>query len=155
METPDPERISYHGRNDPLGGGMNLKRLPLEGGLLEELRIFGNGKRCSVRMETTEPEGKVRFRMMDPVIEIDLRGRARAIVFNDRSDVELGFRILPVEPLRVENFVVDYADTDSEWRKVLRNIREGQPGPLEFDAESVRRTLVPERTPGSPAVPEP
>jgi hypothetical protein len=134
---------------------MSDKRVPLEGGLLKELTVFGNGKRCSVRMETTEPAGKVRFSMRDPVIEMDLRGRTRAIVFNDGSDVHLGFRILPVEPLRVENFVVDYADTDSEWRKVLGHIREGQPEPFDFGAESVRMTLVPERTPGSPAAPEP
>jgi hypothetical protein len=57
-------------------------------------------------METTEPEDKVRFSMMDPAIEIDLQGRARAVVFNDGSDVELGVRILPVEPLRVEQCVV-------------------------------------------------
>jgi hypothetical protein len=121
---------------------MNLKTLPLEGGLLKELRVFGNGKRCYVRMETTEPEGKVRFSMMDPVIEIDLQGRARAVVFNDRSDVELGVRILPVEPLRVEHCVVDFANLDTEWEEVLEDIRDGQRGPFDFDATSVQVTLV-------------
>ena len=133
---------------------MNLKRLPLEGGLLKELRVFGNGKRCSVRMETTEPEGKVRFSMMDPAIEIDLQGRARAIVFNDRSDTELGVRILPAEPLRVEQLVVDYADLDTDWQEVLEDIREGQPGPFDFSAASVQVTLVPKRT-ADDAAPEP
>jgi hypothetical protein len=124
---------------------MNLKRLPLEGGLLKELRVFGNGKRCYVRIETTEPEGEVNFLMMDPVIEIDLQGKARALVFNDGSDTELGFKVLPMEPLRAQRFVVDYPDTDSEWREVLTGIREGKQDPFGWSAEAIQLTLVSER----------
>jgi hypothetical protein len=91
--------------------------------------------------------------MMDPVIEIDLRKGAVSSSTMERRGAR--FQILPVEPLRVESSVVDYAGTDSEWREVLRDIREGQPGPFDFGAESVQMTLVPERTPDSPAVPGP
>ena len=124
---------------------MNLKRLPLEGGLLKELRVFGNGKRRYVRIETTEPEGEVEFLMMDPAIEIDLQGKARSLVFNDGSDVELGFKVLPMESLRAQRFVVDYPGTDSEWREVLTGIREGKRDPFGWSAKAILLTLVPER----------
>lgn len=133
---------------------MNLKRVALEGGLLKELRIFGNGKNCCVRLETTEPEGTVHFDLMDPVVEIDLQGKVRSTVFNDRSDVELGFKVLPMEPLRVQRFVVDYAGTDSKWKEDLEDTRAGRRGPWGVPAQSIQLKLVPAHRFDSGAVPE-
>ena len=123
---------------------MTFKRLPVEGALLKELRVFGNGKDCCVRMQTTEPDCALHFDMQDPDFQIDLQGKVQTIIFNDRSDKDLGVRYLPKEPLRVRSFVVDYPGTDSAWRKVLKGIREGHERAFDWILDSVQLTITPE-----------
>ena len=122
---------------------MVIKRLPAEGALLKELRVFGNAKDCCVRMETTEPEGAIHFDMRDPTFEIDLQGRVRSVIFEEGSDVDLGVRYLPLEALRVERFVVDYPGADDAWEEVLRRIREGSADPFDWMLGSVQLKIAP------------
>ncbi len=121
---------------------MTLKRIPAEGAVLKELRVYGNAKDCSVRMETTEPELTVYFEMRDPTFEIDLQGSVQSII-DGRSDVELGVKYLPLETLRVEQFVVDYPGSEHEWQKTLKGIREGSSDPFTWMLSSVRVKIVP------------
>jgi len=122
---------------------MTLKRLPVEGALFKELRVFGNGKDCCIRMQTTDPDCAVHFEMRDPAFQIDLQGKVQSIIFNDGSDAHLGVRYLPLEPLRVRSLVVDYPGTDSAWRRVLKGIREGDTDPFDWMLSSVQLTVVP------------
>lgn len=123
---------------------MTLKRLPVEGALLKELRVFGNGKDCCIRMQTTDPNCAVHFEMQDPTFQIDLQGRVQTVIFNDRSDTQLGVRYLPKERLRVRSFVVDYPGSHAAWRKVLKGIRDGLADPFDWVLESVQLTIAPE-----------
>ena len=122
---------------------MTLKRLPIEGALLKELRVYGNAKDCCIRVETTEPDGTLHFDMGDPTFQIDLQGRVQSVIFEDRSDTELGVKYLPMEPLRVERFVVDYPGTEYAWRKVLKRIREGSQNPFDWTLASAQLKIVP------------
>ena len=56
----------------------------------------------------------------------------QSIIFNDKSDVELGVKYLPLEPLRVESFVVDYPGTEDAWGEVLKCIRVGKESPFDW-----------------------
>ncbi|MGH9388180.1 MAG: hypothetical protein ACRD1Z_01085 [Vicinamibacteria bacterium] len=94
-------------------------------------------------MQTTEPESSLHFEMRDPAFQIDLLGRVQSTLFNEGSDVELGVRYLPLEPLRIESFLVDYPGTESDWKRVLREIREGEESPIDWMLATVRMRLVP------------
>jgi len=95
---------------------MTLQRLPIEGARFKELSLYGDAKDCCVRMQTTEPDGALHFEVRDPTFEIDLRGRIQSTIFG-KGDGELGVKYLPLEPLRVESFLVDYPGTESPGKK--------------------------------------
>lgn len=121
---------------------MTLQRVPIEGTRFKELSLYGNAKDCCVRMQTAEPDCIVHFEVRDPAFQIDLQGRIQSIIFG-KSDVELGVKYLPLEPLRVEAFVVDYPGTESDWQEVLKRIRERSEDPFDWMLSSAQVKIVP------------
>jgi hypothetical protein len=120
-----------------------MEKIPIEGALLKELRVFGNGKDCCIRLETSEPDVTVHFDMRDPAFEIDLQGRVQTVIFNEGSDRDLGVKYLPMERLRVQSFVVDYPGTQHAWQTVLKAIREGNEDPFDWMLDTAKLKLVP------------
>ena len=54
---------------------MALKKLPIEGHLLEEMIISGNGKDCELTIETKGQSQYVSFVMRDPRLVVDIKGK--------------------------------------------------------------------------------
>ena len=82
---------------------MAWKKLPIEDSIVDEVRVFGNGKDCEVTIKTKEPKRVVQFMMRDPNLEIDLQGRIKTVIFSDGDEMCLGTRYLPLENVNIRS----------------------------------------------------
>lgn len=116
---------------------MNLittRKLPVDGALLEELSLQGNGKDCVLWLATTLPKHRILLEMRDPLLTVALRGRAVLESFN-QGDRDLGVRYRPLEPVRVASVELELYGTDDEWEACLARLSAGR---REFLSETVR-----------------
>lgn len=119
---------------------ITTRKLPVEGALLEELSLQGNGKDCVLRLATTLPKYHIHLEMRDPRLMVEVRGRALLESFN-HGDSDLGLRYRPREPVRVASVELDLCSTDDEWDEDLARFAEGRREFLAETAQVVRIVL--------------
>lgn len=122
---------------------MALKRLPIEGSILKELKVYGNAKNCDVKFQTTNPSWEIYFAMRDPAFQIELRGNVQSIIFEEGSDKCLGVKYLPLERLRVQRCLVDHPGTETEWQKVLEDLQGRDVDAIDWMLSSAQLAIVP------------
>lgn len=105
---------------------MNLKKIPIEGSVLEEIEIYGNSKDCTVTIKTENPDRETQFEVRDPELHIDLHVKVNTVIFNKENDNCLGVRYLPIEDTKLEICEIDYPSTESEWLEELEHFQRGQ-----------------------------
>ncbi len=98
---------------------MCWKSLPVEGAVLDELRVYGNSKDCEVLLRAREPDYTLRFPASCPKFEIEILAKVRSEVFTG-DDNCLGVRYIPVETVHLEvcqiacdgdQFAVEFKET--------------------------------------------
>jgi len=104
---------------------MTMRKLPLEGALLQELTLHGNGKDCLFRLVTASPARRVEMEMRDPRLEVEVNGRVSMESFN-RGDHDLGVRYRPLEDLRIVTFELSLWANDDEWGAALAGFESGR-----------------------------
>ena len=104
---------------------MEWKRLPIEGSIVEEIKVFGNGKDCEVTVTIQEPARVVQFTMRDPNLEIALQGRIKTVIFNEGHDSYLGTRYIPLEKAQLEVCAVEFPGDAQEWDMALSDFEKG------------------------------
>ncbi|MCG8556695.1 MAG: hypothetical protein MJD61_15620 [Proteobacteria bacterium] len=97
---------------------MCTKKLPLEGALVEEISLHGNGKDSEFRMTTKDPSRQVRFDMSYPRLTVEVEGSVSIESFN-WGDIDLGIRYRPLEDLRVASFELVFPGEEDEWKAVF------------------------------------
>jgi len=103
---------------------MALKKLPIEGQLLKELIISGNGKDCELTIKTKDEARHVSFVMRDPRLVVDIKGNVITESFN-YGDSDLGIKYLPSEEMIIEWAEIDFPGPKSEWIESLNRFKEG------------------------------
>jgi hypothetical protein len=103
---------------------MALKKLPIEGQLLKEMIISGNGKDCELTIKTKDEARQVSLVMRDPRLVVDIKGNVITESFN-YGDSDLGIKYLPSEEMIIEWAEIDFPGTKSEWIESLNRFKEG------------------------------
>jgi len=95
---------------------MTLKKLPIEGQLLKEMILSGNGKDCELTIKTQGQVRDVSFAMRDPRLVVDIKGDVITESFN-YGDSDLGLKYLPSEE--------DFPGDETEWMESLDRFTDG------------------------------
>jgi len=120
----------------------NWKKLPLEGSLIQELSMSGNGKDCIVFIQSENPKKRILFEMRDPSLTIEINGNIFAKSFS-HGDTVLGVSYYASSGMRLEQAEVDYPDDDAEgWERSLGRFEEGRHDFIGYTIFHARMKLV-------------
>ncbi len=122
---------------------MNLKKIPIEGSVLKEIKIYGNAKDCDVTVKTKNPDREVYLEMRDPELQIELQGKFKTAIFDEGEDKYIGIRYLPLEDTKLEIFEIDYPSTDAGWQECLEHFQNGQRDFLDWGIDYANLKLTP------------
>ena len=125
---------------------MALKKLPIEGQLLKELIISGNGKDCELTIKTKDEARQVSFVMRDPRLVVDIKGNVITESFN-YGDSDLGIKYLPSEEMIIEWAEIDFPGPKSEWIESLNRFKEGDSEFIEYMIRFANIRLTSSRRP--------
>jgi hypothetical protein len=115
-KTPDPTLPDPTPGRDKEENKMNDTKLRVEGHLMKEIVIFGNGKDSELFLEADEDDVPTyRIAVRDPGLVVEIDGKVRTEVFNDGHDPYLGVRYLPQEPMVFDVCRIEDPPADDEY----------------------------------------
>jgi hypothetical protein len=119
---------------------MPLRSLPLEGRLLQDIEVCGNGKRCTARIRTVDGAPPLYLSFANPTLDVEVSGKLQTTVCGE-DDSALLVRYFPDESLRLEVCQIAFWGGEAEWVEHHRLYHEGLP--IHWSAERGLIRLVP------------